>query len=64
MLPFGEASLKQNKKMKTYITPNTEYMETLQCFAICDPSAGKGVMDKEKTPEGTTPLGAPGRRVF
>ena len=63
MLPFGEASLKQNKKMKTYITPNTEYMETLQCFAICDPSAGKGAGEKPENPSGK-PGGAPGRRVF
>jgi hypothetical protein len=47
--------------MKTYITPNTEYMEALQCFAICDPSAGRE-QQKNPTPgTGGGPQGAPGR---
>ena len=58
MLPFGEASLKPNMKMKKYITPNTEAMEAVQCFAICDPSAGKGAGSSPGTPSGP-PQGSP-----
>lgn len=40
MLPFGEASRKQNKKMKTYITPETIETKVNSLFAICEPSLG------------------------
>ena len=63
---FSGASLrggtpKTNMTMKKYITPNTETMVALQCFAICDPSAGGG-QQEEPNPSGK-PGGAP-KRVF
>jgi hypothetical protein len=64
---FSDASLrggipKTLVAMKKYIIPNTESMETVQCFAICDPSAGKGAGLPVGRPTGG-PKGAP-ERVF
>ena len=61
MLPSGEASLKPNEKMKKYIIPNIETQEILQCFAICDPSAGGGQKQNPIPGTGGGPKGAPGR---
>ena len=64
---FSDASLrggilKTNATMKKYITPNTETLETLQCFNLCDPSAGKG-SSTDPVPGGGS-NSAPQRRVF
>lgn len=51
--------------MKKYIIPNTEAMEVVQCFTICDPSAGKGSTNSPGSPDPAQ--GGPGgvrRRVF
>jgi hypothetical protein len=47
MLPFGEASRKQNKKMKTYITPETTETKVNSLFAICEPSPGRSNIIKD-----------------
>ena len=64
---FSDASLwggipKTTTTMKKYITPNTETLETLQCFNLCDPSAGKGSAT-EPVPGGGS-NSAPNRPVF
>jgi len=64
MLPFGEASLKQNKKMKTYITPNTEYQDILRGRVLCGSvNDGKAQMsDAGHTP--SSPAQGMPRKVF
>ena len=59
MLPFGEASLKPNKKMKTYITPNTECIDMRLMGAILLES-GEGSKTNPEEVDPSKPL-APGR---
>ena len=47
--------------MKTYTTPITTSMDVHACFAICDPSAGRGSSTDPNNPSGSGSNAAPQR---